>query len=861
MKKLLVFLLAAILVGAVGVYVVVVRPLVAPAAQTIAAEAALATPDLILIGAVNVRQAVFLERWFLGAPVVAASHARPASAPGDRSLLDHLAAARIDPRRDVDHVLFGLYPATDQGLRRAVVIVGQFDAPAVERYLAGELRGAPGAAGGRTSYEVRRVDPSRCEDVTTWMITVDPRWILISDPAAHATLVPRLTQIPAADEAELAWWRALAHADVLSVGMWQPRDVDKTVSTPMLKASAQAMVTQADGVEHLYLGLGAKTVPPSGRLRVVVDAADAARIRQKIEGWERGLRESRARWAQAAPSLGALFDSLSVTASGSRQTVEFTVDRKLASNLEAAVNELLAALFAGLAGERGATPGRTADAAPRAEKIDSDPAVFVPVVAASALTPYDPAATFAEDVDQISGPFGVRLSAVRVSSEKAAGPELELEAFAGAIPNVIHGGDRARLFVSSVRAIGGQELLRVEDCGRERNTLPGAFTESGSRRRLRARKAVRLVAGADSRTLGSITGLVELRLPTRVETKSLTHPAPGATLASDGVAVTFTKVAGGEVGYQITGAKERVLEVRALNAAGRPLASEMKVSGDFLFGDGVSAQTRYVGVVDAIEVAFAVQEHPLQFPFTLTDFSMAGKPAGGVVRDTTPDFRPYGVQALRRDAPRANPFELSLDRVQTFFATQLEFTLRSPALPNFERAFTVGRLAVKRIELKDGTALTPPTAWETAVRFGTSAKDGILTRSLYLTVDAKPARDTIKAVAGVLTMQFPKTIRTLRLDDLTPGQRAEGGGLSVTVTGRGRRSLTLQTDTGGERVLYVKLTGADGQPIMAFSPNIKESPDGAWRFELSPQGAPAHADVILAGELERKDYPFRLETK
>src|SRR2546422_70367 len=287
MKKLLVFLLAAILVGAVGVYVVGVRPLVAPAAQTIAAEAALATPDLILIGAVNVRQAVFLERWFLGAPVVAASHARPASAPGDRSLLDHLAAARIDPRRDVDHVLFGLYPATDQGLRRAVVIVGQFDAPAVERYLAGELRGAPGAAGGRTSYEVRRVDPSRCE--------------------------------------------------------------------------------------HRFRGLGAKPVPPSGRLRVVVDAADAARIRQKIEGWERGLRESRARWAQAAPSLGALFDSLSVTASGSRQTVEFTVDRKLASNLEAAVNELLAALFAGLAGERGATPGRTADAAPRAEKIDSDP--------------------------------------------------------------------------------------------------------------------------------------------------------------------------------------------------------------------------------------------------------------------------------------------------------------------------------------------------------------------------------------------------------------------------------------------------------------------------------------------------------
>ena len=83
--------------------------------------------------------------------------------------------------------------------------------------------------------------------------------------------------------------------------------------------------------------------------------------------------------------------------------------------------------------------------------------------------------------------------------------------------------------------------------------------------------------------------------------------------------------------------------------------------------------------------------------------------------------------------------------------------------------------------------------------------------------------------------------------------------MSVTVTARGRRSLTLQTDTGGERILYVRLTDADGRPVVSFSPNIMEIPDGAWRFELAPQGAPAHAEVIFAGDLERKDYPFRLE--
>src|SRR5205823_3238782 len=192
MKKALIGVLGAILLVAVGFYAVVVRPLISPAAQTFAAEAALATPELILLAAVNVRQAVFLERWYLGAPAVATGGARAARPVAERTMLEHLAAARVGMRRVVERGLYRLFPA--------------------------------------------------------------------------------------ADEAELAWWQPLAHSDVLSVGMWRPRDAPTTVTTPMLQASARAAVAQAADVEHLYLGLGAKTVPPSGRLRLVLDAGDAARL-------------------------------------------------------------------------------------------------------------------------------------------------------------------------------------------------------------------------------------------------------------------------------------------------------------------------------------------------------------------------------------------------------------------------------------------------------------------------------------------------------------------------------------------------------------------------------------------------------
>src|SRR5262249_29754485 len=359
----------------------------------------------------------------------------------------------------------------------------------------------------------------------------------------------------------------------------------------------------------------------AGRRRLVLDASDAARLQQKLDDWRRGLQQTRDQWTQTAPSLGALLDSVAITANGNRQTIEFTVDRTLASNLERALNELLAAIVSGLGGHM-SRGGRQAQ---QAERIESQPVVFTPTVDASRLPAYDANATFAEEVDQIQGPFGIRLTTMRLPSVPDSGLELEAEANAGAIPNAAEGGERARLFIDSVTSTAGQELLRVEPCGRQRNAVPSSFTDSGGQR-LRATKVVRLLPGADPHTLATISGRVELRLPTRVETLGVTKPVPGATLAAHGAKMTIIRVAGGEVQYQIAGARDRVLAVRALNAAGQPLASDMKLSSEFLLGEGLAAQAQYAGVVDRLEMVIAAEERPLRWAFKLTDMSMAGKP-------------------------------------------------------------------------------------------------------------------------------------------------------------------------------------------------------------------------------------------
>lgn len=873
MKRALAALLGVLVVLGATLYLFVVRPLLRPSDVTAVAESALATEDLLLLGGINVKQAVFLERWFLGTPRVSTVQAVPAPAVADRTLVDHLRAAGVDARHDVDYALYAVYPAAAETTRHAVVLLGRFNPTAINAYLTRELRATPRAGAGPASYEVVRTDPTTCQPGATWVVTVASAWIVLADPASHTALLPRLASPPSEKREQLDWWRSLARADVASVGITSLDRLETGASQGFVKSSAKALAAEGGAFARLYLGLGVKPVPPQGVLRIVIDAKDPGRGAEQLKAWEQAVNTSRARWKDSMPSVATLYDSLKIHADGSRSTIEFTVDRTLAANSQRVINELLAAALGGL-GVRVSGPAAT----PPAERIDTEPLAFVPSIAPGSLPAYDTQAPFAEEVDQIQGPFGLRLGELRLSADPAAGLELVIEGFAKELPNLGASDERVRLVVDSVKSTGGQELLRPEACGRERNTQPASFKTWGSHK-IRATKTVRLIAGADPRALQSASGRVQLRLPTRTEVVSLDHPKPGASVDKHGAIFTVTKVEGGTVSYQIAGARDRVLLFRALNSKGQPLASPSSFSSDFMFGDGVSGQKDYSGLVDRLEIVFAADEEAMELPFTLTDFAPAGK-AGLVLLDRTPPFRPYSYQALQREYARSGragtglePFELSLDKVQSFFALKLDVTLRSPEVPNFEKAFGVGRLRLTRLQLKDGSVIVPPpneaanpaaairSRWESAIRFGGTPKDGSLSTALGFYIDSKAKPEELKAVQGVLTLRFPKALDTLALDDLTVGRQAQRGDLTVTVAARGRKSVTLQTNRDGDRVYYIRLIGADGQALAFFGPNITEAPDGAWRFELSLLGPPARAEIILAREVDQKSYPVTLTPK
>ena len=150
MKRALAALLGVLVVLGAALYLFVVRPLLRPSDMTAVAESALATEDLLLLGGINVKQAVFLERWFLGTPRAldgASGGRRPPRWRTDRS---SSTCARRAWMRGTMWTTRSMRstppPPRPPGTRSCCV--GRFNPTAINAYLTRELHATPRAGAG-----------------------------------------------------------------------------------------------------------------------------------------------------------------------------------------------------------------------------------------------------------------------------------------------------------------------------------------------------------------------------------------------------------------------------------------------------------------------------------------------------------------------------------------------------------------------------------------------------------------------------------------------------------------------------------------------------------------------------------------
>jgi|GEM_PF-4016289 len=353
-----------------------------PPASVLQAEAALADGSLVALVHVDVKRIAVLERFWVGAP-------DPKTLPmPDRvqGLLAGLTGGDDAGWLDLRQLLFAVNAdKKGRGANVALLLFGQFDAPALERALARHYSVAKEADGHWRLHANQEADPNACPDQARpeqdYYLSVSADRVLGSDSRPGLDALEHRLRAGGGARQDLAVWRAYRKGKLASAKVWSPRDLGEAVGgmgEMLLRQSAgeHAAVTEA------YVGL--RLVPEAWALDVNAWLlfADPAWLDKTYADWNGKLAALRERAGQVAPALRKVAGALSVTRAGEALNADLRLNDQVTGSLRDAVGEILAGMFS-----IGSPNG---DTTAQAEQIDPSPWDYARNAVLRTLPDFDP---------------------------------------------------------------------------------------------------------------------------------------------------------------------------------------------------------------------------------------------------------------------------------------------------------------------------------------------------------------------------------------------------------------------------------------------------------------------------------------
>jgi hypothetical protein len=826
-------------------------------------ENALATQDLVALGSVSIEHAVRLESAFMGSPDTAGA--------GSQGLLDgtpfaRLQVAGIDPRRDLRHMVFALYLGSDETPGYAFAVLGNFDATRVLSGLKTEYEVSPAPGGQPQVWQIRKQNIDSCEWSRPWQLFVSGGLMVAADPERMPALLGRFGERAVA-ERDLQRWREFRDDQLGSLALFVPETAPNTgnrfIQQPVSKAH-----DALDLFNEVYFGMGVSPLPFRARFELMLAGADAHAASTLAADWQAALTASRQQWGEQMPTAARLHDALAVSDANGALHMSASVDKAWLQDAANIPQEFMGMLFGGsgmaMSGPNGAAPAE--------ERIDENPARFLAEIGADTLPRYQPEPPFLPDVDTVSGPFGIQLSAVELSDQADAGPELTISATHRGIPNLGDGKQRVQLYVESVSDAQGNELLRDETCGRERNALPASIDTAHFNNSLKGEKTVRLKAGVRQENIQRIRGRVELLLPVKTERVLLAALDQEHTVDRDGVRVVVQRSGGDTLNYKVYGDSHRVLALRGLNDAAQPLAGTSSMSGGFLFGEGLSKSQSFAGQVASAELVLATSDVEKRFPFELS----GARPRVSQNESThaPASVPPYSLAQLQRDFKTApalpedasdvkaetisGPFRIGVDRLQSFFGLQAGFKVYAPPVPGVSGNLTALALEVTAVENAAGDNLIAADRQSAALQLGEDWQDkSRLQGRVNLRFETKADAAEIRNIKGALQLRLPRKVESVIIDSTTVGARVGPSDSPITLKRIDDKGFSLDFGSRRPALLAVNAYNAQGDSLWVPHPRI-EHKDERWLGRFDTHGAFEKIELLLATEQEEKSFPFEL---
>lgn len=827
-------------------------------------EDALAMDGLVALGSVSIAHTVRLEGAFLGTPDTAGATEQGllAGTPFAR-----LQAAGIEPRRDLGHLVVAFYLDADEQPGYALAILGRFDKTAVLVGLENEYEVSHTPDVDPAVWSIRKQNIDTCDWSGPWSLYISPGLMVVADPERLPALLNRFSgQTPA--QRNLERWRDFRATQVGSLALFVPEEAPDT-GNPFIQQPVSEAHDALDAFDEVYFGMGVWPLPFRARFEMMLAGEDASAASSTAFSWQTALQDSKQQWSEQLPTVARLHDAVSVSDEQGAVLMKASVDKAWLEEAARLPQELMSLMLGGVG--MSTTPSGNAAATPQ-ERIDENPAQFLASVSLNALPAYQAEPPFLPEADTVSGPFGIRLSAVELSDAEDAGLTLTVDATHRGIPNLGDSKERVQLYVESVTDAQGNELQRAETCGRERNSLPAMVDSSHFSNSMRGEKVVRLKPGVTQADIHRIHGRVDLTLPVNTERLPLASLEQEQRIDRDGVRVVLNRTAADTLDYKVYGDSRRLLAVRGLNAGSQPLSKAASMSSGFLFGEGLSKSQSFAGEVASAELVLALSDAEKQFPFELsgarpriTQNESKHAPASVPMYSLAELQREFkSAPALPKDTADikaetvAGPFRVTLNRMQSFFGLQTGFKVYAPPVPGIADSLGALALEVTAVENSAGENLIEGHAVREVLQLSEDWQDKTrLQGQTNLHFETRADVADIRKLKGKLHLQLPRQIESVFIETLDVGTQVTAGETTITLTRVDDKGFSLDFGDRQPALVAVNAFNTQGDSLWVPHPRL-ENKDGRWLGRFDTHGNFARVELLLATRQEQQAFAFEL---
>lgn len=464
------------------------------------------------------------------------------------------------------------------------------------------------------------LDKTTCTKGELILVQFTQGQLLIGSPAAVKRIALRLNNRAVA-AVDLTQWQNSLGGKLFSLAVFSPArwQADKS---GMVQYALAKLAAKMGPVSEVYFDLEADIVTQGVKANLSLRSDDPHYIVDTYTTVQTGLSETRQQIAQDWPEVVAIYDRLSLSHSEDQLRASIRFDH----NIKDEVANWLRSLF-NFSGSLQST------AVTQEEILDEQPAHFGAATVAQ-IRPFSARDTFMDGaLNTVAGPFGLGIESLSLKDEQL---EIKVTAKAYDLPNLGDESSAAFLTITEVLDHQGQSLISAPACGEADQREPEAIQHSYATSRfegdqlvhgraLSGTKTIQLPKGVTFSQVAQIKGYLDYHLPTQIETKRVAAPLAGKVVDVDGVRVRFKSTSANGLSFEYSGNTQQLLQVNALNPAGKTLSSRSAMRGEVMFGSGRSANIDFQGTIAQAEVVLAKAITTQRYDFAFTRLAPADK--------------------------------------------------------------------------------------------------------------------------------------------------------------------------------------------------------------------------------------------